>query len=275
MKLLLSILLVLSIGIGSAQEKGYCGTSVKTISPEFISMLQMPPTDCTSPLQARKEFQISAFISKDTLQPPITTLAQINACLEEVNDAFSKCSMSFKVCYEENLEDFHFYDWDQAEDEQYALNYHYNPSTINIYFVGTVETIEEGVVGGYAFFPGGPDMVVIGCDNDGTVPANVVIHELGHFFGLYHTFETDFGVENIDQSNCETAGDFICDTEADPNGDIDDNCNYLSPLSDGTAYYTPPIDNYMSYYSGCECRFTLQQYNRMVEMYETMRSYLW
>ncbi|MBL0071623.1 MAG: hypothetical protein IPP34_07360 [Bacteroidetes bacterium] len=35
---------------------------------------------------------------------------------------------------------------------------------------------------------------------------------MGHFFGLYHTFETQFGSELANGSNCATTGDLVCDT---------------------------------------------------------------
>jgi hypothetical protein len=82
--------------------------------------------------------------------------------------------------------------------------------------------------------------------------------------------------------NCETTGDLVCDTAADPdpegNCDPDDKCNYTgTPVIDANGdWYVPPTDNYMSYYgSPCRCRFTPGQYNRMIQQYLTNRSYLW
>jgi phage-related protein len=105
---------------------------------------------------------------------------------------------------------------------------------------------------------------------------------MGHFFGLYHTFDQDFGVELVDGSNCETTGDLVCDTEADPTDEGDHlpypDCNYTGPyMTDANGdYYVPPTNNIMSYYSfDCICRFTPQQYNRMLEQYQQFRSYLW
>lgn len=87
------------------------------------------------------------------------------------------------------------------------------------------------------------------------------VHEMGHVFELYHTHQTDFGVENINGNNCATAGDLVCDTPADPNlnGLVDLACNYTE--NDG---YNPLTDNYMSY-SRRTCRddFTAGQANRM------------
>jgi hypothetical protein len=39
---------------------------------------------------------------------------------------------------------------------------------------------------------------------------------MGHFLGLLHTHEDSFGKENVDGTNCRTAGDLLCDTKADP-----------------------------------------------------------
>jgi len=265
-----------AINLTNAQGNLKCGTHVKSMNPSFQKMLQTPANECNYILQARKKFQITAHIASDSLQPPITSLAQINEAIAVLNAAFEPNDMSFEVCEENNMADFHFYEWNQADDQAYAFIYHYIPNTINIYFVSTVETIDDGEVGGYAFFPGGPEAIVVAVDDDGTVPITTVVHEMGHFFGLFHTFETDFGVENISQDNCATAGDLICDTEADPQGSVDDECTYESPLGNGDDFYTPPIDNWMSYYTSCACRFTIQQYNQMTENYlNSNRFNLW
>lgn len=49
-------------------------------------------------------------------------------------------------------------------------------------------------------------------------PSNIVTppHEMGHGLGLWHPFETAFGVECTDGSNCAIAGDLVCDTPASP-----------------------------------------------------------
>ena len=38
-------------------------------------------------------------------------------------------------------------------------------------------------------------------------------HELGHTFNGYHLFQDRYQIELVDLSNCDTEGDFICDTE--------------------------------------------------------------
>ena len=54
-------------------------------------------------------------------------------------------------------------------------------------------------------------------------------HEMGHCLGLYHTFETWNGtsIELVNGSNCSSAGDKVCDTQADDNGGWNDTpCMY-------------------------------------------------
>lgn len=97
----------------------------------------------------------------------------------------------------------------------------------------------------------------------------VVVHEFGHFFGLYHTFERDqFGKELISGANCAKSGDMICDTPADPGPVYEVYVNYSKCQMvgykdlDEQVDYAPLINNYMSYYKPCFMKsytFTPQQ----------------
>jgi hypothetical protein len=97
----------------------------------------------------------------------------------------------------------------------------------------------------------------------------VVVHEFGHFFGLYHTFEVDlFGKERIERIDCDILGDRICDTPADPGPAYSIFINYslceMNGLIDSISGlpYKPMINNYMSYYGACymkEYAFTPEQ----------------
>jgi hypothetical protein len=78
----------------------------------------------------------------------------------------------------------------------------------------------------------------------------ILSHEMGHCIGLRHTHEYIFqeGSENTDGSNCDVAGDCVCDTPADPN--IYNQVNYPSCQwtgDDPIEEYNPDTKNIMSY----------------------------
>jgi hypothetical protein len=78
-------------------------------------------------------------------------------------------------------------------------------------------------------------------------------HEVGHYLGLYHTF--DGGCAST--SGCYSNGDLICDTnpEQAPN---------YSPCSRSTCGSSDPTDNYMDYSDDlCMDNFTSDQTRRM------------
>lgn len=110
--------------------------------------------------------------------------------------------------------------------------------------------------------------------NPSTLP-----HELGHFFGLQHTFgsnpKENTTKELADGSNCNSEGDFICDTPADPNGLINNHCQYIG-LSDKHKHnFNPFVNNYMSYYkNSCKNQFTNGQYIAMNQFANKYRTYL-
>ena len=110
--------------------------------------------------------------------------------------------------------------------------------------------------------------------NQSTLP-----HELGHFFGLQHTFGNN-PIENTtselpDGSNCKTEGDFICDTPADPNGLINKKCQFIGLSNKQKHNFKPLVNNYMSYYkNSCKNQFTNGQFLAMNLFANKFRTYL-
>lgn len=104
----------------------------------------------------------------------------------------------------------------------------------------------------------------------------VLSHELGHWFGLRHTFSSTELVVRTG-GNCSTAGDKICDTPADPqplpNEDVnvDADCNYILERVDANGVrYTPDTRNFMSYYGKCRNRFSNDQEEKMLNAFLLM-----
>lgn len=138
----------------------------------------------------------------------------------------------------------------------------------NVYIVSNARSSGTTVCG-YATFPGwGMQGIVL--DKGCSEPENTTYtHEMGHFLGLPHTFETWGGVERCNGSNCSSAGDRFCDTPCDFLSDRW-SCPYTGNETDPNGlFYRDYIDPslYMCYSSDvCMSRFSTQQ---KAYMYDT------
>lgn len=260
----------------SAQVK--CGTVTTSKVLEAQQRFMPGYFGCEYINKHKRTLQITAHIARDTLGSTNYNENGLDLEIALLNSFWEPVGISFQVCDIRYMDNFQFDEFRQWEHESEMIAMYYQQNTINIYFVNSVTTTAAGVVGGYAILPGGPDFMVVDKESsEGT--GDVIPHEMGHFFGLYHTFHDEFGIELVDGSNCETTGDLVCDTEANPSDEPEDftaGCNYIgTPATDSNGeYYVPPGNNIMSY-TDCGCRFTPQQYNRMLEQYLQLRSYLW
>ena len=192
--------------------------------------------------------------------------------------------------------DFTYIDMSSDEDYNMKASTGWNPNNyMNIWVVNEICNSEVGTcnIGGYTYLAslhGDPiDGVVCETSYFGTSrdDTKVLIHEVGHYFNLLHTFHA--GCMN---TNCRLQGDLVCDTPpdattlfsdcADPfnscNTDDDDLSEYnpFKPISSGGAGdQTDMIENYMDYgYRICQSAFTQGQKDRMRESLLLMRSSL-
>jgi len=144
------------------------------------------------------------------------------------------------------------------------------PNVVNLYFVNSAVGSSGGYIGGYARFPWllpNDYFVVV----NGNLEPNgaTVAHEMGHYFGLLHTFEPFYGNEFVNGTNCGVAGDLLCDTPADGYnfyGDVNSGtCAYSSGTDpNGDAYVADPTQ-IMSYNQpfSCVLNFSSEAETRM------------
>lgn len=210
----------------------------------------------------------------------------ISSILSFLNIKFASLNIEFKQSGSINyIISDQYYDLTYSEEDALRAN---NDCTnaLNMYFVG-----DPAGNGGYARYPelGNGKFTnatfmqskVDDATFNNFVIAQVLPHELGHYFNLYHTFgKTNGGVggvggvltnELVDGSNCIYEGDDVCDTPADPYMNsswsvcsIQSSCTWNCTNTDANGQrYSPSMNNFMSYYQYCRNTFTSGQFYRM------------
>jgi gliding motility-associated-like protein len=165
-------------------------------------------------------------------------------------------------------------------DEDIALKntIRWNPTCyINIWLVNSI----SGPVVGYAYLPSAHgsqvDGIVAEAAYFGSSNSNdvVIIHEMGHYLGLYHTFQN--GCSNAD---CARDGDKVCDTPPDnstaylPCGTPMNSCS-TDTQSGFSTDQNDQKENYLDYGNwDCMNLFTAGQKDRMRWHVENVRASL-
>jgi len=99
-----------------------------------------------------------------------------------------------------------------------ALSIWPNADYYNIWIVNKIDS-NDGTFGtfvaGYAYFPGASASVdgTVMLATQATAGAITLPHEIGHAFGLYHTFQGGSASLCPPNISCVTDGDLVCDTE--------------------------------------------------------------
>ncbi len=231
---LLPVLFVLGTGIQTFAQHAWCGVS---IADQELLKEQM--------FKNRKEVGEIAHtrgaITYVKVQPQVvretdgTGGASISTVLESIcvmNDFYNQIDVHFYL-HEQGIK---YINSTQAYTNPSAnagfLRQRKVPNAMNIYYVADIPGGQVGTT--QAFYNIPFDYVV--CDNQYALIPNVLSHEVGHFFTLPHPFNgwdaevwdasvhgnpvgdnSPGGVPNekMDGSNCQTAGDGICDTPPD------------------------------------------------------------
>ena len=212
-------------------------------------------------------------------------MGDVNKGVANLNNFYITAGIEFYIASVNTIASSEWHDFrtsnDNTLDEEGPMtSAHSTYDAPNVYFVNGIET-DNGGACGYAYYPGNGTyslniLMANGCLLNG--PNGTFVHEFGHFFNLAHTHQStgngndDDFAENVsrsgDNANCGTTGDLLCDTQADPNGSNDADCNFVndgnSTEDENGDTYTPDIDNVMSYYwDSCGGVFTPEQYTRI------------
>ncbi|MCA0132340.1 T9SS type A sorting domain-containing protein [Winogradskyella alexanderae] len=208
------------------------------------------------------------------------TEIQLNDAIATMNSIYVSAGLEFFLCDGINyINNDDYYTYESSEEGLLTSVNNVN-GVINIYFTNSITSSSGGSLCGYAYFPGGPETILMA--NSCTTNGSTLAHEMGHFFALPHTHGNSnvfaSTEELVDGTNCESTGDFICDTPADPKlgfNNVNTNCDYtdfFSQDANGDVYQPDPL-NIMSY-SRKQCRtlFSPQQFARINAVYQISRS---
>lgn len=160
------------------------------------------------------------------------------------------------------------------DDEEGLLSPYIREGYVTI-FVHSSLFDSEGPSNGNAYGIPNYYLSIVKSAVENTDNTSTLAHEMGHCFGLYHTFENIpviGGEENVARSgdckDCEDDGDYLCDTQADRDPIsgtfISNDCTYTGARKDecGTILLME-LQNIMSYgFRPCRRRFTAGQGNR-------------
>jgi len=236
---------------------------------------QIPQDSISSLPQINTSLSVAVHIVKDSLgETDIDDIQNIYDQIDITNNLFSPILLSFNICSIDSIDNFQYNNLeidsnDIAKEEAQIVNLFNVDSVINIYLVKEIESYD------WATGLSNKSYMIILKDNLYEIP-----HMMGHIFGLLHTCGDGNQTELVNKSNCEIAGDFICETNADPcpypyidNSVAFDDCelsfsNEDTYLKDANIqWYIPPSENYMSFFYNCRLYLTSFQYRIIVYEY--------
>jgi hypothetical protein len=214
------------------------------------------------------QFHISRTSEGDDASVSEADLLQV---VENMNAAFSPMGMSFMPCGQTKfIDDDILHTSFDRNLHNYRLDQYDDHLILNIYFFPDIVGAD-----GFAYLPSAQiDRIVL----IGRIAlTSSLIHELGHYFALLHTYATARGDELVSGDNCRVAGDSICDTPPDPGdrGYFSD-CIYSGTVTDAAGdKYDPDGFNYMGKGNrSCRNRFSPLQQERILGSLLMDRHYL-
>ena len=212
--------------------------------------------------------------------------ATLEYYIDRLSEAFAPAGLQFCADAEiDFITDDELYQNVQSTYELRTVN----PTdyAIDVYWCPNVQGGQLCGSSSYTFSPVQGIVMQTSCQGESDV-SPVLIHEVGHYFDLFHTHEFTWGFDCPNGSECAEVGDLVCDTAPTRNllgttcvnpADCslrvevaDCIAGYPAPLCDGTPYLESETTNYMSYLPlACMIEFTPGQHDRVSATYWNLR----
>lgn len=230
-----------------------------------------------------EEIAVNVFVS-EVNNKPVLSDPEVRQLFNVIKPVYQQIGFDFKVCIIDRLSDLNTIRKTNPESWENLLENRFESSAINV-------VIGENIGESNFCYCNNKETDFIFLEWESMLStSNSLIHEIGHYFGLFHTHGPeleDDGItdEYVDMSNGDSAGDFINDTPADPglsykdgrfinNGKV---CNIIGCLNDAKGqFYMPDVANFMCYNPDRlqRIRFTPEQYQFMVQYRNAYRQEL-
>jgi len=281
----ISIALLLTLMYANLHAQ--CGAELTEEDHAYIQQAQTPMRSFNANItRGVRDMPVKIHIVRRANRVGGMNEASLMAALQQVNEYYISANLRFVMLKGINyIDSDKYYNFSNALENE-ICGKHDMDNVINLYFFGSVLKGKVQVCG-YSYYPNKSssyadrDRIIL--DNSCVDGGTTLIHELGHFFSLYHTHgggsrEKELVTRSVGVRNCEKAGDNLCDTPADPMiiNEVDRNCNYYGTRTDTRGEkYSPDPKNIMAYSAdGCRQRFSKGQLARMNYSALQMRNYI-
>ena len=214
-------------------------------------------------------------------------LYRLEQGIEDLNFMYENTNLHFYQVSYDFIDSDDYLQIDSYDELNELKNTNVIQNSINIYIVPTLIPNENELCG-ISSFAGNENQGIVMAENCFALPDNpsTLSHEVGHYFNLLHTHtgssdQDENGIidginaEYVDGTECDSRGDNLCDTPADPDlGDlVNSQCEYTGIFIDGHGdTYSPDTSNLMSYSDKiCRDTFSYEQQNIIIYTLQELR----
>lgn len=247
------------MGIAQPKTKRECGEKIRKLAGRRVDSTLLKTRKAQMRIGANEAYMIKLFVvifANDDGSNVAASSEDVRRQIENMARFYQPHNICFVLggTQQSNNTDHNNHNAETEEDEVAV----YRRTGYITILVHANLVDNDGSLNGSAYGIPNNYLSIVGSAVADTANISTMAHEMGHCFGLYHTFETGNDVENVlrfgECRDCEDDGDYLCDTNADlelERNDVDpDDCRYTGGLKFdecGPEAYLFETENIMAY----------------------------